>query len=431
MLNVVKKNYTLSYFRLKTCLIGKSLTLSLFLMSSLISPTLAGIKKAEIVDSPTIKDDRVTIKIKVLGEESRPVMGLERNNFELKLDGKKFKFKPKDWKSPEETVPPPAWIIVLLDFSGSMNQTDSGGSKKITGAINAIGQFAKVSSERGGDTQISIVPFGEAGKNCPEYPVYKDTLDKFISASDFKLQNSLEYLSTLNPCGSTNLYQPLKKSLQFLGNPEDPRFTLPENSSDPQPRLSIILLSDGYHNAMNEYRDFSELKSLLKDYENITVHTLGYGLTPEQLGVKYGLNRPATRQDVNANKVPEAEFVDKTRLAEIANLTGGIAEFSGDEKAIAENLQLFLNALLGEYQISYIQPNAERGTLHKVQVRVKDENSQGESKLVEYIMPVFGRSLPLANRLFMVISILFVVIVGGIIPFYYWGEYLKREVQAN
>ncbi|MFM7559796.1 vWA domain-containing protein [Cylindrospermopsis raciborskii] len=245
MLNVVKKNYTLSYFRLKTCLIGKSLPLSLFLMSSLISPTLAVIKKAEIVDSPTIKDDRVTIKIKVLGEESRPVMGLERNNFELKLDGKKFKFKPKDWKSPEETVPPPAWIIVLLDFSGSMNQTDSGGSKKITGAINAIGQFAKVSSERGGDTQISIVPFGEAGKNCPEYPVDKDTLDKFISASDFKLQNSLEYLSTLNPCGSTNLYQPLKKALQFLGNPEDPRFTLPENSSDPQPRLSIILLSDG------------------------------------------------------------------------------------------------------------------------------------------------------------------------------------------
>ncbi|MFM7558550.1 hypothetical protein [Cylindrospermopsis raciborskii] len=182
---------------------------------------------------------------------------------------------------------------------------------------------------------------------------------------------------------------------------------------------------------MNEYRDFSELKSLLKDYENITVHTLGYGLTPEQLGVKYGLNRPATRQDVNANKVPEAEFVDQKRLAEIANLTGGIAEFSGDEKAIAENLKLFLNALLGEYQISYIQPNAERGTLHKVQVRVKDENSQGESKLVEYIMPVFGRSLPLANRLFMVISILFVVIVGGIIPFYYWGEYLKREVQAN
>ncbi|MEY2913059.1 MAG: hypothetical protein RLZZ184_2368, partial [Cyanobacteriota bacterium] len=84
-----------------------------------------------------------------------------------------------------------------------MNQIDGGGNKKIAGAINAIREFTKVSSERGGDTQISVVPFGEAGKNCPEYTVNKDTLDKFLSASDFKLQNSLEYLSSLNPCGST------------------------------------------------------------------------------------------------------------------------------------------------------------------------------------------------------------------------------------
>jgi len=416
---------------LKTCLIGKSITLAWFLIAGLFSPTLGAIKKAEIVGLPSIKDDRVTIKIKVESEGARPVMGLERNNFDLKVDGKKLKIKPRDWKSPEETIPPRAWIIVLLDFSGSMNQIDGGGNKKIAGAINAIREFTKVSSERGGDTQISVVPFGEAGKNCPEYTVNKDTLDKFLSASDFKLQNSLEYLSSLNPCGSTNLYQPLKKALDFLGNPEDPRFTLPEDSSEPKPRLSIILLSDGYHNAMNEFQDFNELKSLLQSYENITVHTLGYGLTPSQLGIKYNLNRPATRRDINEGKVPEEEFVDQQRLAEIANLTVGIAEFSGDQTAIAENLKLFLNALLGEYQISYIQPNAERGTLHKVEVQVKDGNKKVNSKSVAYIMPVFGRSLPLANRLVMVVSILFIIIVGGIFPFRWWGEHLKGQAQGE
>ncbi|WP_256860758.1 hypothetical protein [Cylindrospermopsis raciborskii] len=85
-------------------------------------------------------------------------------------------------------------------------------------------------------------------------------------------------------------------------------------------------------------------------------------------------------------------------------LTSVIAEFSGDQTAIAENLKLFLNALLGEYQISYIQPNAERGTLHKVEVQVKDGNKKVNSKSVSYIMPVFGRSLPLVNRLVMVTS---------------------------
>ncbi|MDB9307920.1 hypothetical protein PN471_04520 [Aphanizomenon sp. CS-733/32] len=71
-----------------------------------------------------------------------------------------------------------------------MNQVDSGGTKKIAGAINAIRQFTKISGERGGNTQISIVPFGKAGSKCPESPVNEETLDKFLAANDFKLQNN-------------------------------------------------------------------------------------------------------------------------------------------------------------------------------------------------------------------------------------------------
>lgn len=253
-----------------------------------------------------------------------------------------------------------------------------------------------------------------------------------MAANDFKVQNNLDYLESLTPCASTNIYDPLKKAVKFLGNTEEPRFYPPNDSGQPQPRLSIILLSDGYHNADYEAQDFQSLTTLLKRNNNIIVHTLGYGLTPEQLGQKYQLGKPATRADINSGKVPEAEFVDKQRLAEIAKITGGIAEFSGDGEAIAENLQLFLNALLGEYEITYTQPNAERGSKHNVQVVVSSKADKPvESPPKAYTITVFGRSLPLTVRLAMLACILVLLSLGGILPFYFWGEQLKKEALGD
>ncbi len=412
----------------------RNLSLSILMMAAVALPSWGQAKKVEIVGNPSVKDDQVTIRIKVKSIEDKPVMGLQDTNFKLIVDNKELPFKTKDWKSPEESIPPPAWIIVLIDFSGSMNMRDSRGTKKITGAINAIRQVTKVLGERGGNTQISIVPFGEPGTNCRGYAVNQETLNKFFAANDFKLKNYLDYLANVTPCASTNLYEPLRKAMRFLANAEDTRFYVPENSPQPQPRLSIILLSDGYHNATNEKEDFETLTTLLKRNSNITVHTLGYGLTPQQLGRKYNLGKPATRGDigVGAKKVPEAEFVDQKRLAEIARLTGGIAEFSGDAEAIAQNLQLFLNALLGEYEITYTQPNADRGSKHNVQVVVTDKANQTvKSSAKPYMITVFGRSLPLTVRTIMVVCILSAIAFGGVLPFYYWGKHLKQEALGD
>jgi hypothetical protein len=404
------------------------LSLSLLVVASLASPSWAKENVAEIVNNPTVNDDRVTIRIKVKNEAERPVMGLQDTDFKLLVDQKEVRFATRDWKSPEESVPPPAWILVMLDFSGSMNQLDSGGTKKITGAINAVRQFIQVLSQRGGNTQISIVPFGESGSRCQGYPVNKETLDKFFAANDFKLQNHLNYLAKSTPCASTNLYEPLNQAIRFLATSEDERFYVAENSDQPQPRLSIILLSDGYHNKANEQQDFTALTNLFRRNPLITVHTLGYGLTPQQLGQKYKLGRPATRADIGSGKVPEAEFVDQKRLEEIAKLTGGITEFSGNAKAIAANLQLFLNALLGEYEITYTQPNAERGAKHDVQVVVNIPGGKPvESPPKAYRISVFGRSLPLVVRLIMLIFTLLAIALGGIVPFYFWGKHLKQE----
>ena len=402
----------------------RKLSLSLLMLGCLTNPSWGKAQEVEIIGNPVVKDDRVTVRVKVKDELDKPVMGLEYTDFNLKVDGEKVELKNKDWKSPKETVPPPAWIIVLLDFSGSMNQRDSRGYTKLEGAVKAIRKFIQLSADRGGNTQIAIVPFGDSGGNCKGYPVNNKTLDKFFSAGDFKLQNSLDYLASLTPCAATNLYDPLEEAVRFLANQQDTRFHLPEESTAPDPRLSVVLLSDGYHNKPNEQRDFERLIELLQSKSEIVVHTLGYGLTPEELAKKYKVvNRRATRADLESGKIPAEEFVDKEKLAQIAQATGGIAEFSGNAQDIAESLQVFLNSLLGEYQITYTQPNAERGSKHSVSVIANSVTSEPKP----YTITVFGRSLPLLVRIFMIVCTFLLIGLGGILPFSLWAKKLKYE----
>lgn len=225
----MKKNSTVSSITIASW--THRLSLSLMLLGCCAVPSWAQIKTVEIVDKPTVKDDNVTLRIKVSQENERPVMGLTDIDFQIFADNKEIKFKPRNWKSPEETTPPPAWIIVLIDMSGSMGQPDSQGTSKLTGAIQAVQQFTKIAAQRGGNTQIAIAPFGEPGKNCPGYEVNSKTLDEFFPAGDFKLQNYLDYLGSLSPCASTNLYEPLEKAVRFLSKGDDSRFTVSEDNN--------------------------------------------------------------------------------------------------------------------------------------------------------------------------------------------------------
>lgn len=424
------------------------------MLGCLTSPSWGKTKEVEIIGKPIVNEDRVTIRVKVKDELEKPVMGLNYTNFNLEVDGEKVELKNKDWKSPEETIPPPAWIVVLLDLSGSMKQQDSGGYTKLKGAVKAIRQFVQLSAKRGGNTQIAIVPFGESGHNCEGYTVNENTLDKFFPAGDFKLQNYLDYLAGLTPCAATNLYQPLDEAVKFLGNQEDSRFHIPESieesedlaTPEPQPRLSIVLLSDGFHNKPYKERDFERLTRLFQRHPEIVVHTLGYGLTPEKLAEKYSekleqlaqeknekdqiaKRRSATDDSANEKlieqliKIAPEEVVDRENLAEIAQLTGGIAEFSANANDIAESLQVFLNSLLGEYEITYTEPNAERGSKHSVSVIVDSAESQSKS----YSINVFGRSLSRPIRISMIVFTLLLLGLGGILPFQMWAKKLKYE----
>ncbi|GCE59836.1 hypothetical protein MiAbB_01755 [Microcystis aeruginosa NIES-4285] len=406
------------------------LSLSLGILISLAAPVWGKVKSVDIARDPSVDKERVTLRVKVTDEANKPIMQLQDTDFKLRVEDsdkrQTYDDLSFDWKSPEEAVPVQAWIIVLLDMSGSMNREDSQGTSKIQGALKAIDRFIELAKERKGDTRVSIVPFGDPGKNCPGYSITNEVLDNFSRADDAKLEIFLENLAARKPCASTNLYDPLEKAVRFLAKKTDSRFYPVDSSGnpiEPQPRLSVILLSDGYHNKPNEASDFQNLSRLLKKNDRVIVHTLGYGFTPQQLGQNYKLGHAATRADVNAKKVPEDDFVDEKRLQEMAKITGGISEFSGNAEAIAESLQLFLNALLGEYEISYLQPDPERGKPYKVSVTVQKANSKPR----EYRIQIFGRSLPSKTRAIMVVTILLVLVIGGVIPFYFWAKHLKEQ----
>jgi hypothetical protein len=402
----------------------------MFISASLI-PSSSAVEKVIIQEPLQVVGDQVKIYLEVRQADNKPVVGLHKQDFQINLDGKSLKeFR---WKSPEQSVSPPAWIIVLLDMSGSMKSPDSSGTPKLHGALQAIRELIKSSARRSGNTQISIVPFGEKGKGCLGFEEYKDPakVDNFFSARDVKLKNYLDYLENQVPCASTNIYEPVKQSLEILGNQKDLRFhvmTNEDHPNQPKPRLSIILLTDGYQNTPNEAIEFKDLMDILDDDQKnsdnpIIVHTLGYGLSAEQLGKKYNLGYRASRGDIKAKRIPEEEYVDQEKMEKIANSTGGIAEFSANAKQISQRLQLFLDSLLGQYEISYTQPQSERGSKHQVRISV----DRVSSKKVDYTITVFGRSLPLRYRLLMLGLTLVLMGLGGLLPFIWWGRRLKAE----
>ena len=431
------------------------LSFSLALVTVIDAPSFAQVREiqeVEIIGQPQVKEDEVTVRVKLQGKENKPVVPLTPDDFTLRArkqlsaqewsDWNNLEKEEywQNWKSPDEAVQVPVWMIFLLDFSGSMNREDRRGVEKFTGAINAIRGFNEFASENlEGNIQISVVPFGIGGNNCPIEAVNDEQLDRFLPVGDFKLTNYLDNLEKRSPCAATDIYSPLKQAIRFFSNPYDQRFSpnqtelsqenFQTETTEPQPQLAIILLSDGYHNAGNDQQNMDEVKQLLNENNNIIIHTLGYGLTPQQLGEKYKLGREAFRGDINNGIVQEGEFVDKKLLDSLAETTGGISAFSADADVIAQQLPLFLKALLGEYEITYNDPSGERGSTHEIKVGITSPKTEKViySQPKSYRMSVFGRSLPLGTRLILLSLTLLTLGVGGAIPFYFWGKWLQKS----
>ncbi|GAA6623618.1 vWA domain-containing protein [Scytonema sp. NUACC26] len=423
--------------RFKFCLLPKSpiwLFLSIILATYHV-PSWSQIKVNENRDTrisitPQVIGDEVTLRVQVR-KNNKLLTNLKQKDFSVRVDCKENNISscetvPFKFITPKESKPLPTRIVLLLDLSGSMIKLDEGNEQpKLQGAIDAIKEFTQVLAERGNNTQMVIVPFSsdykdENGRSiCSGEPVTKQTLDRFAPASDPQHQTDLRQLkdalskdreapSKNQPkkriCGETNLYQSLATTLDFLGN-----LNL-ENQSQSvgfsqSPRLHVVLLSDGFDTVgfdpgqkdICHPSHFEKLKTeYLRRYAGkIRVHTVGYGLTPEELGQRYSVlkGKPAKCEDREKfsgeeRKNFENELVDREHLKEIADLTDGTPEFSGNAREIAQRFQNILDIILDEYQIIYTQKNADTASRHNAFVNVRSIGDREVSYSIPFVFQV-------------------------------------------
>lgn len=406
--------------------------------------SLVNVKKTEIIRQNE-QQGEVTLRVKVTGDEKKPIMGLKKEDFDLTVVDTNTKkivspFDPDNsysdipfkFKTPQEATPPPAYILVLLDMSGSMkcstdlssketcNNNIPKGKRKLDVAVSALQTFIDEAQKRGGNTNIAVVPFGYG---CDYQPIRKtDELDKFYNVSDAKVKNALNNLALKNPCDATNIYHSLEKSIEFLTNAGDKRFYPVDdkgNPLEPKPRLAVILLTDGFdtdpeykRNRDKQKQTLEEFKKKLRDNDQLTIHTLGYGLPFNALRKKYA-----------GRSIPENEYLDVDGLRKISQVTpNGIFAISGKEDEISKALSTFLDSILGEYEITYQHPNPQRARVYQVSTVADKVVSQPE----EYRVTVFGRTVSVPTY-FGSVGLIAMLAGCWFIPYTLWKKKLQEE----
>ncbi|MCL1463935.1 vWA domain-containing protein [Argonema galeatum] len=381
----------------------------------------------------TTKQDKVTLRVKVLDDERVPIAGLNKNDFRItttNAQGNSVRLSPSQITllSSEQSKPDPAKLVMLLDMSGSMNNEDSGGTKKLDGAVGGVREFINEVKGDNWDVRISLVPFGEGCKNS--FTVNEIIIDKNFSPSwspDLNLE--LDKLAKVDVCAATNIYQPLEEAVKYLGNlQQDP------NDKSPPPRLAVILLSDGYdvvNDRSDESERFDRLLEVFQQYPKVTVHTMGYGEKLKELRDRIRCNLSDNELTVDNLKKCRSDIdsyiVDEPRLKQIAEATGGINAFPANAAAVADTLRKFLSTLR-EYEIEYEQPGARRSGNYEVTVSVNSPSrrlTNVRSDRKPYRLDTFDYiALPLSERLPILGSILMLGL-GTMIPFIWWSKQLK------
>ena len=458
----MKKNSTDS-FSITAYLTPKlKLGIVTLLLGFLPLPVFAN-SKIEVSPRPT-DADIVTLKVKVVNDNNIPIEGLQKSEFKLQTariiaksqdtpinlkfaEVRKFRLIPPG----EQLTSDPAYVVILLDMSGSMRKKDASRVKKIDGAIRAIKGFIKLVREKNLPVHISLVPFGESQIAQDNYEVNQEIIAKnFLPADSPNLDKRVADLASSPTNAGTNLYNPLKEAVKYLGDNSE-ELTRQANSSndlrkdEPQipPKLAVMLLSDGYHNSKRKTEDqqFTNLEKVFKKYPTVRVYTLGYGESLKELRDRATncnipnswLEKKEAVDLIQSCKLPSGDIfnyiVDQPRLKQIAELTGGISKFPQDANEAVKSLETFFKALR-EYELQYIQPNAVPAEEYQVQVSVNSSNRELNinAQPVNIRMPnISFYKLPLfPDRLF--ILILTLGILGcGILWFKRWSQQLKTE----
>lgn len=436
---------------------GLTLALGLALLPSL-SVNAASV---EILRWRT-QGDLVKLRVRVLNEKNIPVQGLKSDAFQIQsvdAKGQRFIVQPSQItvKSPQQAKPDPAYLVLLIDMSGSMRQNDLSGAKKLQSAIDGIKGFIQEVRKEKLPVKIAVVPYGESGEaKCAHiYPVSDTTISqKLLPVDDPQIDAQLDAISQVSNevCATTNIYQPLGITVKFLAELNS---DTKQESSDHlkiPPKLAVILLSDGF----DAFRDFSRpeveqqrfqtLLNILTDHPEVVVHTMGYG---ERLGaLRDRINSiqqgacPLSDRELTVDNVmlrcrfPKlSEFVvDEQRLTEIAETVNkGIHKFPGNPTEVVNTLRTFL-VTLREYEIQYRQPKAEPAGLYLTKISVKSPshriNHASEQKKIRLDNYAY-QTLSLWPWRSIIFFLLLVISGIGFYVFTEWSKKLKRDAEQG
>ncbi|YAG12207.1 VWFA domain-containing protein [Nostoc sp. DSM 114161] len=417
-------------------------------------PALANYK---VLVSPRPGGEIVTLKVQVLDENNIPIEDLKKSDFKIeaaKLNQSLSVINRMRLIPPgEQLKSEPTYVVILLDMSGSMQEEDEKKVKKIDGAISAIREYIKLVRDNNLPVSIALVPFGEGGGSKCSYEVNQQIIAKsFFLANDKELDRKVTALSNSPTCAATNLYEPLKAAVQYLGKPNQFTNTANNNELDDRntdtpeipPKLGVILLSDGYHNVNRDTEEtqFAEVEKVLKENSAVRVYTLGYGESLKHLRDR------ASNCDISDYKLTQNNavdlisrcqlggksitsfIVDRPRLKQIADLGGGISQFPDNATDAVKSLETFFKALR-EYELQYKQPGAEPGEQYQVQVSVNSRSRKIDvsSEPETFRIPNFSIQLPLIpDRL--IILILTLAALGGTLWWFKgWSEQLKKDAE--
>jgi len=421
----------------------------------------------QFLETPQTSDTgTVELRLKATQADGRPIMDLTKENFTLTLEGETLSPGSYDFRLSDDR-PAPSRIVMLVDYSGSMEEVDGQGVTKFVGAMEGIKSFVQELQGSEADLKVAIVPFAKAAvEKCSAFTVVKEDQLLQPALPDSRKQELLgqfrgvqdpELLNDLNkrienksnwPCPdtATNLYDALAQTLEFLGDQGNPEFYPPADSPVAPPRLYVILLSDGFNTVpfapgIENNCDPAHLNKFSKEYldnpaySNIAVYTLGYGLSPEELQTKYGANTcENVRWAAWENKlIPSRDFLDAAALKTIAQKTGGFSDLSGDAEGIARIFREIRNAIQGEYVFEYSQADLcrNKGKSYTIAVGATSPNNP-DVKLnasESYSIGVFGDSCDpaLSTRIGIQMGTLMFFGVFAATPFYFWRKSLDKS----
>ena len=293
-------------------------------------------------------------------------------------------------------------IVMLLDYSGSM-AGKKGDLSKLEKAVGEIRNFI-ASLPKDADVKVSLVPFAIINEEkCKDKdlrnrllfggnPKSLELLNSFHTPASAGLSNLINGLGDINnlcDSASTNLFEALTLTMDFLANQDNKDFY--PDAKEKRPTLAIFLLTDGFNTEPLQYsptllpnktlceRNEQYLKTLNqsyltnKKYQEIGVFIFGYGRT-DSINFKcndvYWGDGTAPQSKIRAS-----EFVDKGTLDEIIKLRGsGFSALFDDDQGLTKAFEDFKEAIFGEYNITFLDPEADGGDRRRVSVSVARKN---------------------------------------------------------